>query len=87
MSIGSKNRLFGRPSPRWYQPGWLPGRRITGQPAISLPLAMHSSGLPIGLQLGARHAEEHLLLQVGRALEQAMPWADRVPPIHVLNRG
>ena len=59
---------------------------ITGQPAISLPLAMHTHGLPIGLQLGARHGEEHLLLQVGAALEEAMPWKDRVPPIHVANR-
>ena len=59
---------------------------ITGQPAISLPLAMHSSGLPIGLQFGARHGEEHLLLQVGAALEEAMPWKDRTPPIHVRNR-
>lgn len=59
---------------------------ITGQPAISLPLAMHTNGLPIGLQFGARHGEEHLLLQVGKALEEAMPWKDRVPPIHVANR-
>ena len=59
---------------------------ITGQPAISLPLAMHTNGLPIGLQLGARHGEEHLLLQVGAALEEAMPWQDRIPDIHVFHR-
>jgi len=59
---------------------------ITGQPAISLPLAMHGNGLPIGVQLGARHGEEHLLLQIGAALEEAMPWYARVPPLHVLNR-
>lgn len=59
---------------------------ITGQPAISLPLAMHGNGLPIGLQLGARHGEEHLLLQVGADLEEAMPWKHRVPPIHVARR-
>ncbi|MFO1059257.1 MAG: amidase [Dongiaceae bacterium] len=56
---------------------------VTGQPAISLPLALHSSGLPIGVQLGARHSEEHLLIQLGAALEQAMPWRGRVPPLHV----
>jgi amidase len=56
---------------------------ILGTPALSLPLAMHSTGLPIGIQLGAAHAQEHVLLQLGAALEQAMPWADRVPELHV----
>jgi amidase len=56
---------------------------IMGTPAISLPLVMHSSGLPIGVQLGGRPAEEHVLLQLATALEQAMPWAGRVPPLHV----
>jgi amidase len=56
---------------------------ILGTPAISLPLAMHSNGLPIGIQLGARPSEEHLILQLSGALEQAMPWANRVPPLHV----
>jgi amidase len=56
---------------------------ILGKPALTLPLAMHSSGLPIGVQLGAPHAQEHVLLQLGAALEQAMPWAGRVPPLHV----
>jgi amidase len=56
---------------------------IMGTPVISLPLAMHSSGLPIGIQLGARPAGEHLVLQLAAALEEAMPWAGRVPPLHV----
>jgi len=56
---------------------------ILGTPAISLPLAMHSSGLPIGVQLGARPAHEHVVLQLAAALEEAMPWKERVPPNHV----
>jgi amidase len=55
---------------------------IMGTPALSLPLAMHSTGLPIGVQIAARPAEEHLLIQLGAALEEAMPWAARVPPLH-----
>jgi amidase len=55
---------------------------ILGIPAISLPLAMHSSGLPIGVQLGTSPAAEHIVLQLAAALEEAMPWADRVPPLH-----
>jgi len=53
---------------------------IMGIPAISLPLAMHSSGLPIGVQLGATSAAEHVILQLGAALEEAMPWKDRITP-------
>ena len=56
---------------------------IMGTPAMSLPLAMHSTGVPIGVQIAARPAEEHVLLQLGRALEEAMPWRSRVPPLHV----
>jgi amidase len=55
---------------------------VLGIPAISLPLAMHSSGAPIGVQLGAGPAEEHTLLQLATALEDAMPWAGRIPPMH-----
>jgi amidase len=47
---------------------------IMGTPAISLPLAMHSNGLPIGVQLGGRPAADHIVLQLASALEQAMPW-------------
>jgi amidase len=56
---------------------------VTGQPAISLPLAMHSNGLPIGVQIAARPAEEHVLIELGAALEEALPWRDRLPPLHV----
>ncbi|MCL4765369.1 MAG: amidase [Hyphomicrobiaceae bacterium] len=56
---------------------------LMGNPAISLPLAMHSSGLPIGVQLATVPADEHVLLGLAGALEQAMPWRERVPPLHV----
>jgi amidase len=59
---------------------------IMGTPAISLPLAMHSNGLPIGVQIATRHADEHVILQLANALEDAMPWAGRVPPLHVSQR-
>jgi amidase len=60
---------------------------IMGTPAISLPLAMHSSGLPIGLQFGARPAQEHIVLQLAAALEEAMPWSGCTPPLHVTRTG
>lgn len=56
---------------------------LMGTPALSLPLAMHSSGLPIGVQIAAAPAQEHLLLQLGAELESAMPWVGRLPSLHV----
>ncbi len=56
---------------------------VTGQPAISLPLGMHRNGLPIGVQIAARPAEDHVLIGLGAELEVAMPWKDRRPPLHV----
>jgi amidase len=56
---------------------------IMGTPALTLPLAMHSTGVPIGVQLAGRPAEEHVLIALGGALEKAMPWAKRVPELHV----
>src|SRR5215210_5650418 len=53
---------------------------VTGQPAISVPLAEHD-GLPVGVQLFGRPAQEGVLLAVAGQLEGALPWADRRPPV------
>jgi len=60
---------------------------LTGQPAASVPLSWNGDGLPIGVQLVGRHAEESLLLALGAQLEQALPWADRRPPVHAAGGG
>jgi amidase len=52
---------------------------VTGQPAISLPLHWGEDGLPHGVQLVASFGEEDLLIRVAAQLEEARPWADRVP--------
>jgi amidase len=56
---------------------------LTGQPAMSLPLASSRSGLPIGIQLVARYGDEATLFNLAGQLEQALPWAQRKPAVHV----
>jgi aspartyl-tRNA(Asn)/glutamyl-tRNA(Gln) amidotransferase subunit A len=45
---------------------------FTGNPSISLPCGFSKSGLPIGVQLIARHGNEDKLYQFGYALEQSL---------------
>jgi amidase len=59
-----------------------PAFNITGQPGVSLPLSWNDAGLPIGVQLVSAFGREDVLLRVSAQLEQARPWADRVPPTH-----
>lgn len=44
---------------------------VSGQPAISLPTALDSDGLPLGVQLHAAHGGEHLLLAVAQQIADA----------------
>ncbi|ADU50612.1 Amidase [Thermaerobacter marianensis DSM 12885] len=43
---------------------------VTGQPALSVPVAVGASGLPIGVQIVGRVFDEATVLRVGAALEQ-----------------
>ena len=62
--------------------GFCNAANVTGQPAISLPLGQSRLGLPIGVQFIARFGEEATLIRLASYLEQAMPWRDRIPPVH-----
>lgn len=59
---------------------WTSAWNVTGMPAISLPLHWTDDGLPVGVMLAARPAEEELLLAASAQLEAAQPWRHRRPP-------
>jgi amidase len=54
---------------------------VTGQPAISLPLFHGDDGLPLGVQLAGRPADDATLLSLAAQLEAARPWAERRPEL------
>ena len=55
---------------------------VTGQPAMSVPLYVAASGLPIGVQMVAAPYREDVLIRLAAQLEHAQPWADIRPPLH-----
>ncbi len=56
---------------------------VAGNPCMTLPLGMSQSGFPIGVQLITPFGDESTLFRMAGALEEAMPWKDRTPLIHV----
>ncbi len=52
-----------------------PLHNITGEPAISLPLARSAAGLPIGMMFGAPLGADATLLELAYQLEAAAPFA------------
>jgi amidase len=51
-----------------------PLQNVTGEPAISLPIAESAAGLPVGMMLAAGHGQEARLLELAYELEEARPW-------------
>ena len=56
---------------------------VTGQPALSLPAGVTDEGLPVGVQLVARQAQEDLLLALGAEVEAAVEFPRNGAPHHV----
>jgi amidase len=58
-----------------------PTFNASGQPGIALPLYEGEDGLPLAVQLVGRPAGESALLALAAQLEEAHPWAGRLPPV------
>src|SRR5581483_7170953 len=51
-----------------------PLHNVTGEPAISLPLATSANELPVGMMFSAPIGAETRLLELAYELEEARPW-------------
>ena len=70
----------------WRNFAFTPLANLCGIPAISLPLATHAHGLPLGIQAIAKQANDGLLLQLAAQIERAIggQWnAGQKPTVHV----
>ncbi len=54
---------------------------LAGIPGLAVPCGFADDGLPVGLQIQARHFNEETLLRVGHAFEQATDFHQHKPPL------
>src|SRR5258707_15412261 len=54
---------------------------MAGQPAMSVPLAWNSTGLPLGMMFAARFGDEATLFRLLAQLEQQRPSLFKLPPV------
>jgi amidase len=54
---------------------------VAGLPAVSVPFGWSEEGLPVGVQLVASAGDEPVLLRLSAQIEEARPWADKLPPL------
>lgn len=57
---------------------------MTGQPAISLPIARTDSGLPLGMHFAGRLNDETTLIRLAKQFEDAKPWPQLAPLVNEL---
>jgi amidase len=83
LPLGVLNQSYGGANEWWrfdlsFNP-WNSVANLTGNPAMSVPLAWSGSGLPIGLLFTGRYGDEASLFRLAGQIERSYGWADRVP--------
>ncbi|HEX3507593.1 MAG TPA: amidase [Candidatus Dormibacteraeota bacterium] len=84
LPLGVLNQSYGGADEWWrfdlsFNP-WNSVANLTGNPAMSVPLASSGTGLPIGLLFTGRYADESALFRLAGQLERSHAWAARVAP-------
>jgi amidase len=80
LNTMSKNLSLIAPILRRYIPGTAMFN-MSGQPAMSVPLAWNTAGLPLGMMFAARFGDEATLFRLAGQLEKERPWKHKLPPI------
>ena len=66
---------------QWIAP--CPAFNVSGQPAVSLPAGWDANGVPLGIQLVGRPAEEVTILALAAQIEAARPWVGSRPSLSI----
>lgn len=61
--------------------GLTPVANVTGQPAMSLPLGWTDDGLPLGVMVTGRPADEATLFRLAGQVQRAADWSWQRPPL------
>jgi amidase len=80
LNTMSKDLSHIAPTLRRYIPGTSMAN-MSGQPAMSVPLAWNAAGLPLGMMFAARFGDEATLFRLAGQFEQERPWKDKLPSI------
>ena len=59
--------------------GFTQAFNVSGGAAMSVPLSVSGSGLPIGIQFAGPLNADRLLFQLAAQLERAQPWDQHLP--------
>jgi len=54
---------------------------VSGAASMSVPLAWTDGGLPVGAMFSGKRGDDQLLFELALELEQARPWAGKIPPV------
>jgi amidase len=75
MEDGNRERYLAR----WSDAAFMFTFNISGLPAMSVPMATSSQGVPIGIQFVGRYGDEAAILGLAGQVEEAQPWIGRRP--------